>query len=286
MSTNDKYPPQQHRVNSTGSATKQSAAEQMWSELEPGQRRRDLLRPFFQIINFGFIIPFLAVWTVGLSILSMPVALFSRRAQFHIGTLWAWVMCRVALTPVSIVGQDNADPDASYVLMSNHQSHFDVLAFYGHYGRQFRWVLKEELRNVPGLGWFCAAGGHLFIDRSSREKAIASLKRAAPLLKGGISVMIFPEGTRSTSGRMLPFKKGGFMMALDLGLPILPVSISGSRHVLPNKTLWVLPSKIEITIHEPVQTAEYGLERRDELMAEVRRRIASGLSDWERAEED
>ena len=251
---------------------------------EPGHKIRAVLRPIFQIFNFGFVIPFLAVWTVGLSSVGVLVALISKRACFHIGTVWAWVMCRVALTRVSLVGRENADPAASYVIMSNHQSHFDVLAFYGHWGQQFRWVLKEELRNVPGLGWFCAAGGHLFIDRSSREKAIASLQRAAPLLKGGISVVIFPEGTRSTSGRMLPLKKGGFMMAMDLNLPILPVSISGSRHVLPNKTLWVLPGKIKITVHKPVQTADYGPARRDELMAEVRRSIASGLSDWERNE--
>jgi 1-acyl-sn-glycerol-3-phosphate acyltransferase len=177
-------------------------------------------------------------------------------------------------------------PGQSYVIMSNHQSHFDVLAFYGHFLRQFRWVMKQELRKVPGLGAGCAAVGHIFIDRSSREAAIASLRAARPLLAGGISVMIFPEGTRSPDGRMLPFKKGGFMTALELGLPILPVSISGSRHVLPGRTMKLLPGRIGIRIHAPIDPASYGLERRAELMADVRSSIARGLSDWERGGDD
>ena len=253
---------------------------------EPGQRRRDGLRTLFLPYTFGVFTPFLAVSTVGLGILAVLVCMLSQRASFHIGTLWAWVLCRVAFTRVRVHGRDKIAPDTSYIIMSNHQSHFDVLAFYGHWRRQFRWVLKEELRRAPGIGWYCSAGGHLFIDRSCREKAIASLRRAGPLLRGGISVMMFPEGTRSTSGRLRPFKKGGFMLALDLGLPILPVSISGSRHVLPNKTARLLPGTIDITIHDPIDTSAYSEDRRDELMAEVRRVIRAGLSEWEQGARD
>ncbi|MCP4668782.1 MAG: 1-acyl-sn-glycerol-3-phosphate acyltransferase, partial [Deltaproteobacteria bacterium] len=153
--------------------------------------------------------------------------------------------------------------------------------FYGHWGRQFRWVLKEELRKIPGLGWYCAAGGHIFIDRRSREKAMAGLMAAKPLLDGGISVIIFPEGTRSPDGRIGDFKKGGFIMALDMGLPILPVSISGSHHVLPNKTFKFLPGKIRIHIHEPMDSTAYGPERRDQLVADVRAAIAADLTPLE-----
>ena len=252
---------------------------------EASHQRRERLRTLFRPFTLGVFIPVLGVWTVVLGSLGVLVSAVNQRLCFQLGTVWAWVLCRVAFARVRVVGRENADPAVSYVIMSNHQSHFDVLAFYGHWGRQFRWVLKEELRRVPGLGWFCQAGGHLFVDRSSREKAIESLQRGAALLTHGISVMIFPEGTRSTSGRMRPFKKGGFMMALDMGLPILPVSISGSRHVLPNRTLHLLPGEITITVHEPVDAAAYGHEGRDELMAEVRRRISTGLSPWERAGE-
>ncbi len=205
---------------------------------------------------------------------------------FHCGTAWAWMLCRSNFTRVRLRGRERADPKQSYVIMSNHQSHFDVLAFYSSWGRQFRWVMKEELRKTPGLGWGCEAVGHIFIDRSDHEKAIASLKAARPMLTNGVSVMFFPEGTRSDDGRLQPFKKGGFMMALDLGLPILPVSISGSNRVMPSRKLQLRPGRIDITIQEPVDVAAYGLEHRDELMAEVRRRIASGLTPWERGEEE
>ena len=226
--------------------------------------------------------PYLALSTLVLGILAVGICLFSPRIAFHCGTVWAWLLCRVNFSRVRVHGRDNVDPRGSYIIMSNHQSHFDVLAFYGHWGRQFRWVIKEELRKVPGLGWYCAAGGHLFVDRSSREKAIESLKKARPLLEGGASVMIFPEGTRSRDGRLQAFKKGGFMMALDMGLPILPVSISGSRKVLPGGSWRQLPGTVDIRVHPPVDPTEFGVERRDELMAHVREVIASGLDDWER----
>ena len=142
-------------------------------------------------------------------------------------------------------------------------------------------MIKQELKKVPGLGWYCAAGGHVFIDRSDRQKAIESMKAAKPRLAGGISVMIFPEGTRSRDGRMQEFKKGGFMMAMDLGLPILPVSISGSRHVLPGKTKKLLPGFVRIKIHEPIDIRRYSHEQREQLMADVAAVIRSGLTPWE-----
>jgi 1-acyl-sn-glycerol-3-phosphate acyltransferase len=225
------------------------------------------------------------VSTITLGCIAVLICPLTPRVAFHCGTLWAWLLCRLAFTRVRVVDKQNARKGQSYIIMSNHQSHFDVLAFYGHWGRQFRWVIKKELRSVPGLGWYCAAGGHIFIDRSSREKSIEILKRARPLLDGGISVVFFPEGTRSRDGRLREFKKGGFMMALDLGLPILPVSISGSRHVLPGRTLQLLPGRIRIAIHKPIDVTQYGPERRDELIADVRKAIASGLTPWERGED-
>lgn len=203
---------------------------------------------------------------------------------FHCGTAWAWMLCRANFTRVRLRGRERADPRQSYVIMSNHQSHFDVLAFYSSWGRQFRWVMKEELRKTPGLGWGCAAVGHIFIDRSDREKAIASLNAARPMLTDGVSVMFFPEGTRSDDGRLQPFKKGGFMMALDLDLPILPVTIRGSRHVLVGKKLRLLPGLIRIQIHDPIEVSPYGHEKRDQLMQDVRTVIASKLSPWEQGE--
>lgn len=253
-------------------------------EREPSDGIRNILRWMFLPFVIVVAVPFFVAFTLAMGCIAVIIALISPRVAFHCGTFWAWVECRVNFIPVTFLGRQRADPNRSYVIMSNHQSHFDVLAFYGHWGRQFRWVMKESLRKMPGLGWYCSAGGHIFIDRSSRQKAIQSLRDAEPLLVGGVSVMIFPEGSRSQDGRIGKFMKGGFMMALDMGLPILPISISGTRHVLPSGSMRMLPSRIKIQVQEPIDPADYGHDRRDELMADVKAAIMKDLSPWERGE--
>jgi 1-acyl-sn-glycerol-3-phosphate acyltransferase len=245
----------------------------------------ELLRWLWAPWTYLVYIPYLAISTLVFGIIAVFITVFSARLAFHMGTLWAWLLCVLNFTWVSVRGREHMRPGQSYVIMCNHQSQFDILSFYGHWRRQFRWVMKEELKKVPGLGWYCAAGGHVFIDRSNREKAIESLNRARPLLTNGISVVFFPEGTRSNDGRLLPFKKGGFIMAQDLGLPILPVSISGSRHVLPNRTLKLLPGRIRIRIHEPIDVSQHTEEDRDRLVAKTRARISSGLTQWEQGDD-
>ncbi len=253
-------------------------------EEEPGTPQRELKRWLYTPYSLGVVWPWFTASTVSLGAAAVAMTRISPRAAFHFGTAWAWLTCKVNHTKVNVSGRENADPEQSYIIMMNHQSQFDILAFYGHFGQQFRWVLKEELRRVPGIGWYTDAGGHVFIDRSNREKAIASLNAAKPLLEGGISVVFFPEGTRSRNGRMRPFKKGGFMMALQMDLPILPVSISGSRHVLPADGFRTLPGDIDLTIHPPIDTSRYTEDTVEDLMADTRVAIGRGLTPWERGD--
>ncbi len=259
---------------------KDDGARELINEGNDGMRKalRWVYMPWVWLV----FVPYLAVSTLIWGVIAVAICMFSPRLAFHCGTIWSWCLCRINFTCVEVTGRGHVKQGQSYVIMSNHQSNFDILAFYGHWRWQFRWILKEELRKIPGLGWYGAAGGHIFIDRRNRKKALAGLMAAKPLLDGGISVIIFPEGTRSPDGRMGDFKKGGFMMALDMNLPILPVSISGSHQVLPNKTFKLLPGKIRIQIHEPIESTVYGPERRDQLMADVRAAIAGGLTTWER----
>jgi 1-acyl-sn-glycerol-3-phosphate acyltransferase len=250
-------------------------------EREPGEARRGVLRWLYLPWTWLAFVPFLLTSTLFWGILAVLCSVVSPRVSFHCGTAWAWCLCRANFTSVRISGRRHARKGQSYVIMSNHQSHFDTLAFYGHWGRQFRWVMKQELRKVPGLGWGCAAVGHIFIDRSDHARALASLEAAKAGLCDGVSVMFFPEGTRSADGRLGAFKKGGFMMALEMGLPILPVSISGTRHVLPGKTLRLLPGRVAIRVHPPIDVGRFSVEQREALMAEVAAAIRSGLSPWE-----
>jgi 1-acyl-sn-glycerol-3-phosphate acyltransferase len=249
--------------------------------MQSTEKQRDFFRYLYSPWTWLVFIPYLAASTIFFGILAVGLGLLSRRASFHCGTLWAWLLCRVNWTWVSVRGRAHAQKDQSYIIMSNHQSHFDVLAIYGHWGRQFRWVMKQELRKVPGLGWGCESVGHIFIDRSDRQKAIASMNASRHLLKGGVSIMIFPEGTRSPDGRMGPLKKGGFMMALELGLPILPLSISGSHHILSGKSFRLLPGVVRIQIHKPINVSAYDPGKRDQLIQDVTQVIASGLNPQE-----
>jgi 1-acyl-sn-glycerol-3-phosphate acyltransferase len=222
-------------------------------------------------------VPYFVLGTVFWGALALIIAFFSDRASFHCGTAWAWLACRLNFTRVRVVGREKVARDTAYVIMCNHQSQFDILAFYGHWGWQYRWVMKYELLKIPFLGWATYKQGNIFIDRRNRELAIASLKKAQPIFDRGISVLIFPEGTRNYDGHMLPFKKGGFVMAMDAGLPILPVSIAGTERILPNGTVQLLPGAARVTIHDPVETAGLGPDDRDALMESVRETIGSAL---------
>lgn len=226
---------------------------------------------------WGVFYPAFALLTGCLAILAIAIGLVSHRAGFWSGTAWGWLLCRLNFTPVRVVGRANAAPGQAYVLLANHRSYFDILAFYGHWPRQFRWVMKAELRRTPFLGWSTAVLGNLFIDRHDRARAMAQLRRARPLLDQGISVLVFPEGTRSPTGRMLPLRKGGIVLAVDAGLPILPVSISGTRAILPPDTLALLPGRVTITIHPPIPTTGVGPSDIDALADRVRDAIVSGL---------
>jgi 1-acyl-sn-glycerol-3-phosphate acyltransferase len=243
----------------------------------PARPWSDPLRWLFAPWTVLVFFPFLALTTAFWGCTAIAIATFSQRAAFHCGTIWAKCLAAVAFLRIKVEGRENTRRGQSYVIMTNHQGDCDVLALYGFLHQQFRWVIKQELRNVPFLGWACAAIGHIFIDRSDTRRAIASLEAAKPLLAGGVSVLFFPEGTRTPDGRLGRFKKGGFVMARQLGFPILPVSLSGSWQALPKGCLFPRPGTIHVRLHPPVDPA--GHETDEELMAAVRAAIAEGIAD-------
>ncbi|MCK6502870.1 1-acyl-sn-glycerol-3-phosphate acyltransferase [Myxococcota bacterium] len=250
------------------------------------EARRDRLALLYLPWALGVFLPVVGSSMLFCGTLAVLLSTVSANAGWWVGVLWSRLVCLVNFTRVELQGAEHVQPGQGYVYLLNHQSHFDVAAFYGTWRHQFRWVVKEELRKVPGLGWYCQVGGHVFVDRKDHARAVQSLERARQRLqREKMSIAFFPEGTRSVDGRLQPFKKGGFVMARQLGLPILPVSVSGSHAVLPGKRLRLLPGRIVITVHPPIPTD--GLTEADQpvLMERVREAIASGLTPWERGEE-
>lgn len=250
------------------------------------EARRDLLALLYLPWALLVFLPVVASSMLVLGSLAVLLSLVSPDAAWWVGVLWSRLVCLANFTRVELRGAEHVRPGQGYVYLLNHQSHFDVAAFYGRWRHPFRWVVKEELRRVPGLGWYCAVGGHVFVDRKDHARSVASLERARPRIeRERLSIAFFPEGTRSTDGRLQPFKKGGFVMARQLGLPILPISVSGSHAVLPGKRLRLLPGRIVVTVHPPIPTA--GLTEADQpaLMERTRAAIASGLTPWERGDE-
>lgn len=170
------------------------------------------------------------------------------------GVIWARLTGYASFMGVAVSGRENIDVKQSYVIVANHQSAFDIIVIYGWLGIDFRWVMKQEMRKIPFLGYACYRIGHVFIDRKNKMAAIRSLEEAKSRIINGTSVFFFPEGTRTQSSALSPFKKGAFKMALDLGLPILPVTLNGTDKVMPTKTVDLMPGHVDVVIHAPIST--------------------------------
>ncbi|MFH1092085.1 MAG: 1-acylglycerol-3-phosphate O-acyltransferase [Pseudomonadota bacterium] len=226
-------------------------------------------------------VPLLAVFTLVLGVSAMVlVQVFSPRfVSLVCGVTWAKLNGLITPVLVKVVGRENIEKKQSYVVVSNHQSEYDIIVLYGWLGIDFRWVMKMELRQVPILGYACEKMGHIYIDRSNARAAFNSLKEAKKKVVGGASVLFFPEGPRSLSGQLDDFKRGAFVVALELGLPILPVTIVGTRNILPPKTLKLLPGRARIVIHKPIDTSEYNKRTAGKLIERVRLAIQSSLDE-------
>lgn len=172
---------------------------------------------------------------------------------YYPGMIWSRIICTVLFLPVHVKGKENISKDSAYIIVANHQSMFDVFMIYGYLGIKFKWLMKKELAQIPLVGTACTKAGFIYIDRSSKMKSHASMARASEILRRGMSMAIFPEGTRTDDGQMGKFKKGAFQLARDLQIPILPVTINGTFQVMSRHA--IVPSwyRTGITIHRPIE---------------------------------
>ncbi|MCD6396003.1 MAG: 1-acyl-sn-glycerol-3-phosphate acyltransferase [Spirochaetaceae bacterium] len=195
----------------------------------------------------------------------------------HISRFWGRMNLALSGVSLSVSGDEFIDENQPYIVMANHQSHYDVFALIGYLPLPLKWVMKMELRKIPIFGICCEKVGHIYIDRGNSEKARKSLKAAGEKIRAGSSVVFFPEGTRSPDGNLQRFKKGGFVMALEAGVPILPVTVVGGRKILPKGSLRILPGNMKIIIHEPIPVNEYAYETKEKLIERVRRTIEKDM---------
>lgn len=198
---------------------------------------------------------------------------------YYPGKLWARFICTVLLLPVKVEGREHLDKNQSYVFVANHQGFFDVFIIYGYLCRNFKWMMKQQLRKMPFVGPACAAASHIFVDKRGASKIRATYDKARDTLRGGMSLVVFPEGARTFTGHMGFFRRGAFMLADELQLPVCPLTINGSFNVMPRMRDWryVEWHPLTLTIHKPIQPKGKGPEYEKQTMEEAYDAVMSAL---------
>ena len=195
-----------------------------------------------------------------------------------LATRWARINLRCCLINANITGLDHIQAGQSYIIAANHQSLIDIFLVYGFSPVEFKWVMKTELGAVPILGTACKAMGHILIDRSNPQSAISSINEAAKKISNGMCIVFFPEGTRSDNESVMPFKKGAFRLAIELGIPILPISLHNTGNLVPNGTLNWKPGQVSMQIHEPIATHLLIPDNVNDLKDRTRQQIINALT--------
>jgi 1-acyl-sn-glycerol-3-phosphate acyltransferase len=231
--------------------------------------------PFHWWRTVFFLIPAIAAYTVVLGTLSIGSSLFEKsgRAAHWCARMWSRLILRTTGVHVDVAGLDRLEPDRTYVFVANHQSIYDIPILFWALPYQLRIIAKASLGRFPFLGWHLRRTGHMLVDRA-RPTPSRILTWASRLTSNGLCLIVFPEGTRSRDGRVARFKGGSFLLALEAELPVVPLSVVGSRHVMLKGRLATYPGRVRLVVHEPIDTR--GLRGTDprEFGERVRRVIA------------
>lgn len=213
--------------------------------------------------------------TLVLGFLAFVTYPFDRKGKVvHLyARLWGKVALFANRVKVRLEGLENLNGKGPYIFMSNHQGYYDIFALLAHLPIQFKWLAKKELFSIPFFGWTMAAAGYIRIDREGSRETVEAMNEAVQKIRDGLSVVIFPEGSRSPDGSIQPFKKGGFTLAIKSKVPIVPIAISGSREIMPKERLTASPGEIRVRIGTPIDIHNYSMKDRKNLMEKVRERI-------------
>jgi 1-acyl-sn-glycerol-3-phosphate acyltransferase len=213
-----------------------------------------MLKLIYNIYLVCFALPLLAVLTIITAIVTIVGSLLggAKTWGYYPGKIWSILICIFLLLPVKVEGREKIHKHTSYIFVPNHQGAFDIFLIYGFIGRNFKWMMKKSLRKIPFVGKACQSAGHIFVDRSGPKKVLETIQHAEQSLVNGVSLVVFPEGSRSFTGHMGIFKKGAFQLADELKLSIVPVTIIGSFEVMPRTSKWIHRHSMKLLIHEPI----------------------------------
>lgn len=211
-----------------------------------------------------------------LAVITIAVTRQSKLAHYY-GKLWSWLILTASGVKVKVHGRENLNPDKAYIFAANHASQFDIFALYVSIPIEFKWLAKIELFKIPILGHAMNAIGYIPIDRTNRKAAFESIDHAAEEVSNGKSIIIFPEGTRSTDGILQEFKKGGFILAIKSQQPIVPISIEGSHKILRKNDWKIHPGTIVVRFGKPIHTRGMTVKDRYKLIDILRSEILRNL---------
>lgn len=241
------------------------------------------MKYLYRIYQLLIALPLIAIYTL---ITSLMVIIGCTLGNGHFwgyypGKWWAQFIIRILLLPVKVEGRENLVKGQSYVFVANHQGAFDIFLIYGFLSRNFKWMMKRQLRQMPFVGKACASAHHIFVDKRGASKIRETYDRARQTLQGGMSLVVFPEGARSFTGHMGVFKRGAFMLADDIELPIVPLTINGSFDIMPRTRdmKWVVWHPLRLTIHKPILPVGKGTDNIKYLEQESYKVVMSGLEE-------
>ena len=239
------------------------------------------MKYFYYLYQLVVVLPVLVLSTI---VTAIEVAIGCALGDGHFwgyypGRWWARIIIRALLLPVKVEGRENLERDHSYVFVANHQGAFDIFLIYGFLGRNFKWMMKRQLRHVPFVGFACERSHQIFVDKRGPSKIRKTYEDAREILKEGYSVTVFPEGARTFTGHMATFKKGAFALADELQLPVVPLTINGSFQVLPrmrgfNFVNW---HPLSLTIHQPIYPTGQGAENVEATLRQAYDSVMSAL---------
>ncbi len=226
------------------------------------------INPFYILYEILFFFPLFLISTIitAITTIVMSAIFGDTKWGYYPARWWSKFTCAIALLRVEIIGEELLDQNQSYVFVANHQSVFDIFLIYGWLPNKFKWIMKKEIKKIPLVGKACEYAGHIFLDRTNKRAAARSIELAAKKLTNGVSVVIFPEGTRTHDGTIGKFRRGAFLLATDIKLPLVPITIKGAFEVLPRNTFLMHPGKITMVIHKPIATESYSHDNINELI--------------------